>query len=126
MTALTFLKDLDATKPRWKKLPPTHPWYWADRWVPAVCPIPGVIDHRMCMFCFGGTGERLSAVLGSAFVEQQAAESTLVAGSDLFDTEQSTVIIKYFDNDDEAGFLNALQALAQRVPQAEPEQTMLQ
>ena len=75
---------------------------------------------------FGGTGERLSAVLGSAFVEQQAAESTLVAGSDLFDTEQPTVIIKYFDNDDEAGFLNALQALAQRVPQAEPEQTMLQ
>ncbi len=75
---------------------------------------------------FYNDGERLRAVLGSAFVEQQAAESTLVAGSDLFDTEQPTVIIKYFDNDDEAGFLNALQALAQRVPQAEPEQTMLQ
>lgn len=71
LTALTFLKSLDATKPKWKKLPPETPLTFVDdRWLTAVCPQPGVIDHRLWILCLAN---QLRCLLRSSDI--------LVAGS---------------------------------------------
>lgn len=60
LTALAFLKHLDAIKPRWKKLPPETPLAFVDdRWLPVVCPESGGIDHRMWMLCLAEQVRRL-------------------------------------------------------------------
>lgn len=66
LAALAFLKHLDATKPRWKKLPPETPLQFVDdRWLPVVCPHKGMIDHRMWMLCLA---EQLRRMLRSSDV----------------------------------------------------------
>jgi TnpA family transposase len=52
LDALAFLRHLDSTKPKWRKLPPDTPLAFVDdRWYGAVCPADGTIDHRMWLLC---------------------------------------------------------------------------
>lgn len=60
LAALAFLTDLDATKPKWRKLPPHTPLAFVDdQWWAAVCPTNGSIDQRMWTLCLAEHLRRL-------------------------------------------------------------------
>jgi len=64
LKAVAFIKDLDANKPKWKKLPPETPLeFLDDRWRSVVCPSAKVIDHQLWML---GLAEQLRRQLRSS------------------------------------------------------------
>ena len=64
MEAIDAIRALDATKPKWKKLPADTPCgFVPDSWRAAVCPAPATIDHRFWMLCLA---EQLRNQLRSA------------------------------------------------------------
>jgi TnpA family transposase len=64
LEAISFIRQLDATKPKWKKLPPETPCAFVpDAWVSVVCPAPTAINHQLWMLCLA---EQLRNQLRSA------------------------------------------------------------
>jgi len=64
LEAIAYIRALDATKPKWKKLPADTPCgFVPDSWRAAVCPTPATIDHRFWMLCLA---EQLRNQLRSA------------------------------------------------------------
>lgn len=64
LEAIAFIRNLDATKPKWKKLPPETPCaFIPDSWLSVVCPAPKTIEHPLWMLCLA---EQLRNQLRSA------------------------------------------------------------